>query len=124
MTKKLTANRDRITQAELEELQQLRRLDTLKSELRNRLVVRLEEGVPIESGPLTVHLNSTSTAILNKKSLTPILGHDGVEHLQSRVEPTKRTVLRIGGLVELARFDPACPTAVCPFGRFCPKAGQ
>jgi hypothetical protein len=82
---------DRITQAELEELRDVKReyrqLKRRLAQLRVNTLTRLELGATVEHGPLTARVKRVAYRFVNARTLLRPLGPVEVARLKALVEP-------------------------------------
>jgi hypothetical protein len=66
-------------------IEQYRRLSRECEKLRLEVVRRLQDGAPIEPGPLTAEVREVEQRYLSAKNLTSVLGPDVVAWLKAQV---------------------------------------
>jgi hypothetical protein len=74
---------------ELRELQQQKQIINARyDEVKAEVIGKLQRGVPIQQGALSVRVVPRPFRYLSAKSLTPLLGKAEVERLKEQVEPS------------------------------------
>jgi hypothetical protein len=74
----------------LAELQELKRQQARKEELRDEIMFMLEEGAEIEVGPLQVEIRELEQRTISYAALSQVVGEAEAAAIKSRIEPTAR----------------------------------